>query len=76
MTWLDTGVFPVDTQRRGSLDSGQWITVAQDLIDGIYADDNSPPGQAFYRVTPCAWDRPANKTLFVRGLSYYLSVVS
>jgi len=50
MTWAGTGVWPVNIQRRTSLDSGGWITVAQGVAVGSFTDANPPPGQAFYRV--------------------------
>ena len=50
MTWSGTGNLPVNVQRRESLDSGEWITVAGGVTTSSYMDSSAPAGRAFYRV--------------------------
>ncbi len=50
LTWSGTGLWPVNVERRQSLDTGGWSVIAQQITGGSYKDATPPEGQAFYRV--------------------------
>ena len=50
MTWSGFGNLPVNIERRASLTSGNWTTIATGITVGSYTDSSPPTGKAFYRV--------------------------